>query len=79
MKKFMIELDMVPVIEHLMSLYCDNTRAIAQAKESRSYHKSKDILKYFYLIYEIVERHNMIIEWVDTKNNIVDLFIKSLS
>ena len=56
MKKFIIDLGVVPEIENLISLYYDNTGAIAQAKESRSHHKSKHILRHFHLIREIVER-----------------------
>ena len=79
MKKFITELDMVSGIEQLVLLYCDNTGTVAQAKESRSHHKSKYILRQFHLIWEIIERCDVIIERADTKNNIADRFIKALS
>ena len=79
MKKFIIELNVVPGIEQSVSLYCYNTRVVAQAKESRSHHKSKHILRLFHLIQEIVERCNVIMERVDIKNNIVNPFTKALS
>ena len=78
MKKFITKLDMVPEIEQPMPLYCDNTGAIAQAKESRSHHKSEHILRWFHFIQEIVERCDVIVERVDTKNNIADPFTKAL-
>ena len=56
MKKFIIELGVVPEIENPVPLYCDNTRAVAQAKEPRAQHKSKHILRCFHLVHEIVER-----------------------
>ena len=34
-KKFIIELDVVPSITNPVNLYCDNNGAIAQAKEPR--------------------------------------------
>ena len=78
MKKFITELDVILKIENPVPFYYDNTGAIAQAKESRSHHKSKHILRYFHLIREIIERQDVIIEWVETKNNIADPFTKAL-
>ena len=69
---------MISKIEQLVFLYYDNTGAVAQVKESRSHHKSKHILRQFHLVREIVERCDMIIEPVDTKNNIADPFTKVL-
>ena len=79
MKKFISELDVAHEIEQLVPLYCDNTGIVTQAKESRSHHKSKHILRRFHLIRKIVERCNVIMERVDIKNNIVDSFTKVLS
>ena len=79
MKKFITELDVVSKIEQPVLLYCDNTGTVAQAKESRSYHKSKHILRWFHLVWKIIERRDVIIEWVDIKNNIADPLIKTLS
>ena len=54
MKKFIIDLGVVPGNEELIPLYYDNNRVIAQAKEPMSYQKSKYILRTFHLIGEIV-------------------------
>ena len=78
MKKFITELGVAPEIKNPVPLYCDHTRAIAQAKESRSHHKSKHILRHFHLIHEIVKRQDVVIERIDTKNNIADGFTKAL-
>ena len=78
MKKFIIELGVVPEIESPVSLYCDNTGAVAQAKEPKSHHKSKHILRCFHLVREIIERQDIVIKRVDTKNNIADPFTKVL-
>ena len=79
MKKFIIELDVVSGIEQLVLLYCDNTGVIAQGKEPRSHHKSKHILRWFHFIRKIIERREVIVERVDTKNNIADPFTNALS
>ena len=79
MKKFISELDVVLGIEQPMSLYYDNTGIVAQAKEPRSHHKSKHILRRFHLVWEIVERCDVIVKLIDTKNNMVDSLTKALS
>ena len=78
MKKFIIELGVVLEIKNPVPLYCDNTGAVAQAKEPRSHYKSKHILRCFHLVREIIERQDVVIERVETKNNIADLFTKAL-
>jgi hypothetical protein len=77
-KKFICELGIVPQIENLVPLYCDNTGAVAQAKEPRSYHKSKHTLRRYHLVREIVGIGDISIEQVNTKNNIADPLTKSL-
>jgi hypothetical protein len=43
MKKFISDLDVVPSIRQQIEIFCDNTGAIAQAKEPRSHHRTKHI------------------------------------
>ncbi|KAL0307499.1 UNVERIFIED_CONTAM: Retrovirus-related Pol polyprotein from transposon TNT 1-94 [Sesamum angustifolium] len=45
MKNYIQELGVVPSIVEPVIIFCDNNRAIAQAKEPRSHHRSKHILK----------------------------------
>ncbi|KAG8485755.1 hypothetical protein CXB51_019144 [Gossypium anomalum] len=49
-KKFITELGVVPSISDAIELRCDNSRAISQAKEPRSHHRSKHILRRYHLI-----------------------------
>ena len=79
MKKFIIELGVVSEIEQPVPLYCDNIEAVAQAKEPRSHHKFKHIIRWLHFVRKIVKRCDVIIERVDIKNNITDLFTKILS
>ena len=51
-RKFVSELGVVPSASSPMDLYCDNSGAIAQAKEPRSHQKSKHILRHYHLIRE---------------------------
>jgi hypothetical protein len=43
-RNFISKLGVVPSASSPMDLYCDNSGAIAQAKEPRSYKKSKHVL-----------------------------------
>ncbi|KAL3626856.1 hypothetical protein CASFOL_029263 [Castilleja foliolosa] len=56
MKKFISELGVVPSAAKSVVLYCDNSGAIAQAKEPREHHKSKHVLRKYHLLREIIER-----------------------
>ncbi|KAK9128492.1 hypothetical protein Syun_017289 [Stephania yunnanensis] len=77
-KKFISELGVVPSIANPVYLYCDNNGAIAQAKEPRSQHKSKQILRCFHLIKEIIERGDVKICRVPTEGNVADPLTKAL-
>ena len=60
-------------------MYCDNTRAIAQAKEPRSHHKTKYVLHRYHLIQEIMERGDINLQKIDEKENLADPLTKTLS
>ena len=59
-----------------MDLYCDNSGAIAQAKEPRSHQKSKHILRRYHLIREIVGRGDVKICKIYTDLNVADPLTK---
>ena len=69
----------VPSASSPMDLYCDNSGAIAQAKEPRSHQKSKHILRRYHLIREIIDRGDVKICKVHTDLNIADPLTKPLS
>ena len=75
-KKFIVELGVVPSIVDLIPLYCDNNGAIAQAKEPRSHQRSKHVFRTYLLVREIIGRHDVIIEKISTDQNIVDPLTK---
>ncbi|KAL0352612.1 UNVERIFIED_CONTAM: Retrovirus-related Pol polyprotein from transposon TNT 1-94 [Sesamum calycinum] len=56
MKNNSKELAVVPSITELLVIFCDNNRAIAQAKELRSNRRSKHILRRYHLLREMVGR-----------------------
>ena len=79
MKKFLLELGVVPSIVDPILVYCDNNGAIAQAKEPRSHQRTKHILRRFHIIREIIERGDIRIDKVSSEDNIADPFTKALS
>ena len=78
-RKFIQELGVIPCADDPVQVYCDNTGAVAQAKESRSHPKSKHVLRKFHLVREIVGRGDVVIERVTTEDNVADPFTKPLS
>jgi hypothetical protein len=77
-KKFISELGVVPSVYSPLDLYCDNSGAIAQAKEPKSHQKSKHILRRYHLIREIIDRGDVKICKVHTDLNIADPLTKPL-
>ncbi|KAK8667612.1 hypothetical protein V6N13_007760 [Hibiscus sabdariffa] len=78
-KKFILGLGVIPSISDAVDLYCDNNRAITQAKEPRSHQRSKHILRRFHLIREIIDRGDVEICKVHMDDNIADPLMKPLS
>jgi hypothetical protein len=50
LRKFVIELGVFPSMQDPVSIYCDNTGAIANAKEPRSHSTTKHILRRYHVI-----------------------------
>jgi hypothetical protein len=61
-----------------MDLYCDNSRAIAQAKEPREHKKTKHVLWRYHLIHEIIGRDDVKVCKVHTNHNVADPLMKHL-
>ena len=75
-RKSIAKLGVTLSIVDSIPLYCDNNGAIAQAKEPRSHQRSKNVLRIYHLIREIIGRHDVIIEKVPTDQNIDDPLTK---
>ena len=69
----------MPSIVDPIPLYCDNSGAIAQAKEQRAHSKLKHVHRKYRLIREIVEQKDIVILKIDGQDNIADLLTKALS
>ncbi|GJV92232.1 retrotransposon protein, putative, ty1-copia subclass [Tanacetum coccineum] len=78
-RKFIYGLSFVPIIEEPINMYCDNTGAIAIAKDhgvtkgARHFHAKVHCLR------ETIEIGDVKIEKVDTDDNLADPFTKALA
>ena len=61
-----------------ITLYCDNSGAVANSKELRSHKREKHIERKYHLIREIVQRGDVIVTQIASKHNIADPFTKPL-
>ena len=75
-KKFLIEFGVFPNASSPLDLYCNNSGAIAQAKEPRNHKKSKHVMRRFHLIREFIDRGEIKICKIHTDLNISDPLTK---
>ncbi|KAL0387729.1 UNVERIFIED_CONTAM: hypothetical protein Sradi_2654700 [Sesamum radiatum] len=76
MKNYIQELGVVPSIAEPVVIFCDNNKAIAQAKEPRYHHRSKHILRRYHLLREMVGRGNILRDRVSSAENTIDPLTK---
>ncbi|KAL0292377.1 UNVERIFIED_CONTAM: Retrovirus-related Pol polyprotein from transposon RE2 [Sesamum radiatum] len=73
------ELGVLPSIAEPVVILCDNNGAIAQAKEPRSHHRSKHILRRYHLLREMVGRGDVLMDRVSSAENTADPLTKPVS
>ena len=73
-----MELGVITKVVDLMILYCDNSGVVAQAKEPRNHRKGKHIERKYHLVREIVQRGDIIVDKITSKDNLADPFTKTL-
>ena len=61
-RKFIQELKVVPSIESPITIYCDNSGAIANAVEPRAHQRTKHIARKYHLIRDIIQRGDVAIK-----------------
>jgi hypothetical protein len=77
-RNFISELGVVPSASSPMDLYCDNSGAIAQAKEPRAHKRAKHVLRCYHLIHEIIGRGDVKVCKVHTDHNIANPLTKPI-
>ncbi|KAL0319707.1 UNVERIFIED_CONTAM: Retrovirus-related Pol polyprotein from transposon TNT 1-94 [Sesamum radiatum] len=79
MENYIQELGVVPNITEPLVIFYDNNGAIAQAKEPRSHHRSKHILRCHHLLKEMVSRGDCRMDRVSSAENTADPLTKLMS
>ncbi|KAK1604970.1 hypothetical protein QYE76_028643 [Lolium multiflorum] len=78
MKRFIVELGVVPSALDPLIIYCDNMGAIANAQEPRSHKRLKHIKLHYHSIREYIEDGEVKICKVHTDLNVADPLTKAL-
>ncbi|KAJ9541510.1 hypothetical protein OSB04_028016 [Centaurea solstitialis] len=79
LRNYITDLRVVTSISRPVDIYCDNSGAVAQAKEPRKYHKSRHVFGKYHLIWEIIGRGDVRICKIPTDENVTDPLIKPLA
>ena len=79
LKNFLSDLEVVPNMDKPITLYCDNSGAVANSREPRSHKRGKHIERKYHLIREIVNRGDVTVTKIPTLDNLTDPFTKTLS
>nr|GEW63145.1 hypothetical protein [Tanacetum cinerariifolium] len=78
-RKFIFGLSVVPTIEEPISMYCDNTGAIAITNESEITKGARHFRTKVHYLREVIELGNIKLEKVHTYDNLADHFTKALA
>ena len=78
LKKFLIDLEVVPAAEKPITLFCDNSGAVSQYKEPRNHEKGKHTEQKYHLIREFIQKKDIMVETIMTAKNLADPFTKTL-
>ena len=70
---------MVPLVQSAITLYCDNSGSVANAKEPRSHKRGKHIERKYHLIREIVSRGDTVVSQIASEDNLANPFTKVLA
>ena len=62
----------------VITLFCDNSGAVAQSKDLRNHKKGKHIERKYHIIRDIVARGDVVVAKIDNANNLTDPFTKAL-
>ncbi|KAL0553606.1 hypothetical protein IC582_007506 [Cucumis melo] len=79
LRKFRHDLEVIANMNLPITLYCDNIGAVANSKEPCSQKRGKHVERKYHLIREIVQRGDVIVTKIASKNNIADPFTKTLT
>ena len=78
LRNFLMDLDVIPDLPKIITIYCDNSDAVANSKEPRAHEASKHIERKYHLKRDIVKRGEVVVAKIASANNLADPFTKAL-
>ena len=72
LKKFLSDLGVVRIEQIPITLFCDNSGAVAQSKYPRNHKKGKHIEKKYHIIKDIIARGDVVVTKIESANNLAD-------
>ena len=77
-KKFLSDLGVVRMEQVPITLFGDNSGAVALSKDPRNHKKRKHIERKYHIIRDIVSQGDVVVAKIDSANNLVEPFTKTL-
>ena len=78
LKKFLLDLQVIPSADRPITLYCYNSGAVAQSKEPKYHKKYKHIERKYHLIRDIIKRGDTVVTKIALEENLAYPFTKTL-
>ena len=78
LRQFLIDLEVVPRANKQITIYYDNSGAVANSKEPRSHKRGKHIERKYHLFREIVHMGYVMITKITSAENLADPFTTAL-
>ena len=78
LKKFFSDLCVVRMEQVPITLFCDNSGAVAQSKDLRNHKKGKHIERKYHIIRDIVACGDVVVAKIESSNNLANPFTKAL-
>ena len=79
LKNFLMDLEVMPLAQSAITLFCDNSGAVANSNEPMSHKRGKHIERKYHLIREIVNRGDAKVSHIASENNLLNHFTKGLT
>ena len=76
---FLMDLGEVSFVQSIITLYYNNSRAVANSKEPRTYKRGKHIERKYHLIWKIVSREDVKVSQIASEDDLADPFTKGLT
>ena len=78
LKKFLSDLGVVRMEQVPITLFCDNSGAVAQYKDPRNHKKGKYIERKYHIIRDIIAHGDIVVAKIGSANNLANPHTKAL-